>query len=84
MLDTLNLNNNLLKEIPDISYLVNLKTLQLTHNHLRTVEGLENLKTVPSLTVLDLENNGIEDPALLDVLVQLPHLVCLSFLFCKV
>jgi Leucine-rich repeat (LRR) protein len=49
-LDTLNVSNNLIKRIDNLSGLVNLKTLQISKNFLETKEDIEGLLACPSLT----------------------------------
>ena len=50
------------------------QTLLLSHNQLSTVEGLEGLRACPELSVLDIQHNDIEDPA---VRMRLfPHTNC--------
>lgn len=51
-----------------------LQTLLLASNRLTTVDDVVGVLAVPTLTCLDLQNNTIADPAVLEVLVQLPAL----------
>ena len=77
-LDTLNLSNNLIKKISNLGSVPTLSTLQLANNQIKTLEDLDGLKEAKALTCVDLSNNKIEDPAILDLLTSLPHLVSLS------
>ena len=78
-LDTINLSNNLIKKIENLGDVPSLSTLQLANNQLKHLDDLEGLRECRALTCLDLSNNKIEDPAILDLLQQIPSdLVVLS------
>nr|KAJ3421677.1 Dynein assembly factor 1, axonemal [Polyrhizophydium stewartii] len=74
-LDTLNLSNNLIKHISNLAALPALRTLQLAHNFLRSAEDIQHLAIV-----LDLSHNKLEDPAIIEVLEQLPELAVLNLM----
>ena len=44
---------------------------------LATVESLEHLRQCPSITVLDVQRNKLEDVEVLEVLKDMPNLSCL-------
>lgn len=52
-----------------------LQTLTISNNKLETVEDIEELLHCQSLSVLDLKDNQLEDPACVDVFEQMPSLV---------
>ena len=77
-LDTLNVSNNAIKTIARLECLPKLSTLQITHNRLARCEDLLNLTLCPTLTVLDLSHNQIDDEEVGPrVLFRLPRLACL-------
>ena len=80
-LDTLNLEKNYISEIQenDLSKLMNLNTLNLSFNRLRKIENLYGLLNCPSISILDLKNNGFEvNIKFIDeILSKLPNLAVL-------
>ena len=74
-LDTLNVSNNLIKKISGLAQLTQLKTLQITHNFLRDADSIRGLLEAPSLTVIDLSYNKLEDPEIMSVFSQMPEMV---------
>lgn len=46
----------------------------MAHNHLKSHESIEHLAELKSLTTIDLQQNKLEDPRIVDVLAQLPDL----------
>lgn len=52
-----------------------LHTLQIAHNRLQTVEDIQHLQECPSVCVLDLSHNKLDDPQIIDVLETMPDLV---------
>lgn len=73
-LDSINLNQNFLSKIENLGALKKLQTLQLQRNNLKEVDDLKGLLECPSIMCLDMQNNKIDDPAVLDLLVQMPNL----------
>lgn len=76
-LDTINLCKNSIRRIEGLSHLSRLQTLLLAHNQLSSAEDVAHLRECPSLTCVDLQENRIDDPAVLDVLEQMPVLAVL-------
>ena len=77
-LDTLNVSNNAIKSLMGIQLLPRLTTLQITHNRLKMSEDLLALLDCPSLTVVDLSHNEIDDNDVgQKVLFKMPQLACL-------
>jgi dynein assembly factor 1 len=77
-LNTLNVSSNGLSSLVELPCCPQLATLLADRNHLSTLEALEPLLHCPSLHTLDLQNNSIEDPAVIDaVIARLPQLHCL-------
>jgi dynein assembly factor 1 len=74
----INLSENFITKITDLSSLVSLSTLQLKSNRLATYEDIAGIATLPpTLQVLDLGHNKIEDARVIDLLEGLPNLSCL-------
>ena len=76
-LDTINLCNNQLRSISNLSCCSKLQTLLATHNQLESLESVTHLLDCPSIVTLDLSNNNLSDPAVLEVFKQMPNLRCL-------
>uniref|UniRef100_A0A8C4WDR3 Dynein axonemal assembly factor 1 n=1 Tax=Gopherus evgoodei TaxID=1825980 RepID=A0A8C4WDR3_9SAUR len=74
-LDSLNLSNNYIKIIENLSCLSVLHTLQIAHNKLQTVEDIQHLQECPTICVLDLSHNKLDDPNILNILETMPDLV---------
>lgn len=51
-----------------------LETLQLNNNNLATYEDLAHLKECPTVRVLELSKNKIEDPRCLEIFEAMPDL----------
>ncbi len=77
-LATLQLANNFITRIENLHQLSRLSTLQIAHNHLTTVEDLRELLRCPSLTVVDLQNNRLEETGVIDVFEAMPQLAVLQ------
>ena len=54
-----------------------LTTLICTNNQLATLDAISHLAELKSITTLDLQGNALADPAILDLLQQMPNLRCL-------
>lgn len=67
-LDSLNLSDNLITSISGLHHNLKLSTLHLSRNRIgkNGVEDLVQLTQLPNLSVLDLSNNSIEDPRVLE------------------
>ncbi|XP_072932160.1 uncharacterized protein dtr [Epargyreus clarus] len=70
-LDTLNLDHNFVTKIENLDVVPDLHTLSMAHNMLATVDDLEQLKFCKNLSVLDLSNNRLDDPLIVDVLAEM-------------
>jgi dynein assembly factor 1 len=73
-LDSLNLCQNMIKKIENLSGNTKLNTLLLQRNKLTDVSDIENVLECKNIGVLDLSQNFLHDPAILDVLEKLPRL----------
>ena len=73
-LDTLNVSHNRLEALEGVGSLGVLGTLQAAHCQLSALEGLAELPHCAKLSVLDLTNNKIEDPGVLELLAAMPEL----------
>ena len=76
-LDTLNLSNNHISKLENLSCCPNLKTFICTHNKLDSLESVAHLAECTGLQTLDLQNNELDDPAILDVIKAIQGLKCL-------
>ena len=85
-LNQLNLSNNAISDITGLGALGNLGTLQMTHNQLKTAADLRGLLDCPSLSVVDVSHNKIDDPDVVDIFSQMPvrsHVcVCVCCVLC--
>eukprot|EP01116_Phalansterium_solitarium_P000460 TRINITY_DN10302_c0_g1_i1.p1 TRINITY_DN10302_c0_g1~~TRINITY_DN10302_c0_g1_i1.p1 ORF type:complete len:441 (+),score=114.47 TRINITY_DN10302_c0_g1_i1:81-1325(+) len=79
-LDQLNLSDNQIGRIDNLAPLAKLHTLQLAHNRLETYEDLVGVAEAPSISVLDLSNNKLGDPRILEILERLPNLGVLNLM----
>lgn len=79
-LDTLVLSHNYIKELENCgsNTLPVLNTLNISHNQLRNIDGLEILKTCKHLSILDLSFNKIEDIMIIKILSEMPALHVLN------
>ena len=69
-LDALNLNQNVVKSIAGLGQLRRLNTLLLQGNKLSSLESLRGLAECPSIGVLDLSKNKLEDEGVLALLAS--------------
>ena len=75
---TLNLNKNLLSNLHGLESLSpTLQTLMVGNNHLVSSEGCAALRTCKNVSTLDIQENRIEDPEILNVLADMPQLAVL-------
>ncbi|GAQ88925.1 hypothetical protein KFL_004700070 [Klebsormidium nitens] len=76
-LDTINISNNSVRVLENLSCLPKLQTLIASKNRFDSAEGIAHLKECPSISVLDLSENKLEDgQGVLDVLKAMPKLRC--------
>ena len=73
-LDNINLSKNYIRKIENLSHMTKLTSLNLANNSISTLEGVTHVLEIPSLQTLDLQHNKIEDPAIVDIVSQLPDL----------
>ncbi|XP_065844876.1 dynein axonemal assembly factor 1-like isoform X2 [Oscarella lobularis] len=79
-LDNLNVSNNSIERIDNLECLTKLGTLQIAHNRLRCAQDIRGLLDCPSLSVLDLSYNQLDDPEILSVLQEMPNLHVLNLM----
>lgn len=79
-LDTIVLSHNYIRELENCcaKTLPLLNTLNISHNQLKNIEGLEILKRCDHLSILDLSFNKIEDVMIVKVLSEMPSLHVLN------
>merc|ERR1719199_1842907 len=73
-LDSINASNNCIKTVSGVAHLKRLNTLQLAHNRLATPEDVAHLAECRTIGVLDISNNKLEDPVVLDILAKMENL----------
>ena len=77
-LDTLNVSQNFIARLQGLASCTKLNTLQAAANKLATADSIRHLLECPSLSIVDLSNNQLEEPEVLDVLASMEHLRVLS------
>ncbi|EGR32825.1 leucine rich repeat protein [Ichthyophthirius multifiliis] len=82
LIANLNLSENDIKKIENLDNLKNLGTLQIKRNRLgidgNSIEALKGLLEVPSISVLDISENKLDDENIVDeILVKIPNLAVL-------
>jgi dynein assembly factor 1 len=60
-LDTLSLSHNYIAHVEGLQNCVKLTTVELDHNKLRSPAGIAGLLAAPTITILNLNNNDIEE-----------------------
>ncbi|OQR91095.1 hypothetical protein ACHHYP_04987 [Achlya hypogyna] len=74
LLDTLNLTQNHITKIENLSHMTALTNLSLKGNYLQTADDIRHVLEIPSLAVLDIQSNRINDATVVDVLAQMTNL----------
>ncbi|KAK5637943.1 hypothetical protein RI129_012238 [Pyrocoelia pectoralis] len=79
-LNSINLSHNQVKKIENLENNTKLQTLNLGNNYIETIQELEHLELLQEVTVLDLSNNHIEDPLIVEIFGRMANLrvLCLS------
>lgn len=73
-LTNLNLSNNCLRHIDNLSCLPSLSQVQLSDNQIETYEHVAHLGKCKTLNVIDLKNNKLNDPKIVEIFKQIPDL----------
>lgn len=73
-LDSLNLSKNFISVVENLSHMTKLTSLNLANNVLKSYDSIVHLVRLPSLQSIDLQQNKIEDPSVVDIFAQLPDL----------
>ena len=68
------MQQNFISKIENLGTLKGLHTLNLAQNRLVHIENLKGILDCPTISVLDLQNNKIESPEIVDLLEQMPDL----------
>ena len=76
-LDTLNLSQNLIKKARKHEPLEETKDSHGVQNKLSSIDDVEHVQDLADLTTLDVQQNNIEDPAVMDVFEKCAELRCL-------
>ncbi|XP_060533621.1 dynein axonemal assembly factor 1 homolog [Cylas formicarius] len=74
LLDTLNLSYNQVRKIENLDCIKTLHTLNLSHNYVESYDDFVHLEKLSELSVLDLANNHIADPLIVQVLGRMADL----------
>jgi len=77
-LDALNVSNNMIEKIENLDKLTKLHTLQIANNLLKATIDIAEIVDCPSISVLDLSNNTLDDPSIVEILERLPNLAVLT------
>lgn len=75
ILDTINLANNYITRIENLSCCSQLSSLIISHNSLEKASHLEHLVECENLSCLDLSHNRIDDPDVINVFERMKKLV---------
>jgi dynein assembly factor 1 len=73
-LDSLNLSKNYISKIENLSHMSKLTTLNVSHNNISTLDGVRHILELKAIQTIDLQQNKIDDPAIVDILQLLPDL----------
>lgn len=73
-LDCLNLSKNFITKIENLAHMTKLTTLNLANNVLKAFDSIQHIREIPSLQAVDLQQNKLEDPNVVDIFAQLPDL----------
>ena len=73
-LDSINLSKNFIKKIENLGNLKKLTGLNLAHNSLTSYESIQQVLEAPTIQTLDLQNNKINDPKVVDLFEKLEDL----------
>eukprot|EP01107_Rhizomastix_libera_P006686 TRINITY_DN20827_c0_g1_i1.p1 TRINITY_DN20827_c0_g1~~TRINITY_DN20827_c0_g1_i1.p1 ORF type:complete len:387 (-),score=159.48 TRINITY_DN20827_c0_g1_i1:49-1125(-) len=83
-LDTLNLSDNMVTKIKGIGHLSKLVSLYLANNKIQSKDDILALVECPSIQILDISRNLLDDPSIVEVLEQMPNLRVLNLMGNKV
>jgi dynein assembly factor 1 len=73
-LECLCLSCNHIAKVTGLSTLTHLKTLEIDHNSVESGDAIEGLLECPSIQILNITFNHIDDPRVIDVLERMPEL----------
>ncbi|XP_072379248.1 uncharacterized protein dtr isoform X2 [Diabrotica undecimpunctata] len=80
LLDTINISYNQIKKIENLDCIKCLHTLNMSHNFVEKLEDFEHLEKLLELSVLDLSNNHVDDPLIVEVVGRMPGLRVLNLM----
>lgn len=67
-LGTLNVSKNRIQRVEGLETLIELTSLQISHNELTSADDVRGLLAAPLLSCVDLSENRLEDPQIVEVL----------------
>jgi dynein assembly factor 1 len=73
-LECLCLSGNHITKVSGLENLKRLTTLEIDHNSVKSGEAIEGILNCPSIQILNITFNQIDDPNVIDVLEQMPDL----------
>lgn len=73
-LNSLMLSNNCISKVSGLSNLKNLVTFEIDYNQVKTADLLKGILECPSISVLNIVHNQMDDPEIIEVLSQMPNL----------
>lgn len=73
-LNSLMLSNNCIKNVSGLSTLKKLVTFEIDYNQVKTADSLKGILECPSISVLNIVHNAMDDPEIIEVLSQMPNL----------
>lgn len=74
-MDTINVNNNYITKIENLECCPKLNTVQMQNNRLQKLDDLKGFLKAPSLSVIDVQSNLIDDERVLEeVFMKMPNL----------
>ncbi|EIE21562.1 outer arm dynein light chain 1 [Coccomyxa subellipsoidea C-169] len=76
-LEVLNISTNHLEDLSGIVHCSALQTLLCSNNKLSSYESIAHIRHCQQISTLDLRENEIEDPEVLEIFAGLPQLRCL-------
>jgi dynein assembly factor 1, axonemal len=76
VLSTLNISYNCISSLAGLSC-PQLETLICTHNYLKDADSIAALLDCSSLQTVDIQNNKIEDPSIVEIFAKMPNVCCL-------
>lgn len=65
----------MIRKIENLAPLTAMRNLQISHNYLQSAQDIEGLLECPTLSIVDLSHNKIDDPNVLEIFEKMENLV---------